>query len=158
MAMADERSRNWGRALLAGWVGGFAGNALLGTAFSSQWAQNALYNPSLQSPLFLEITPQRDILVSVAGLVCLSGIHGLLYHILESAIPGGIWWRKGLCWGIALWALFWLFQEWFIYMTLFGEPWLLAMLELLILLMGSLLEGVVIAGLVPGRSKTTSSK
>ena len=41
--------------------------------------------------------------------------------------------------------MYWLFQEWFIYNTLLGEPLLLNALELGILMLGSLVEGAVIA-------------
>jgi hypothetical protein len=41
--------------------------------------------------------------------------------------------------------MFWLFQEWFIYQTLLGEPLILNLLELSILLLGSLVEGAIIA-------------
>jgi hypothetical protein len=41
--------------------------------------------------------------------------------------------------------MFWLFQEWFIYHTLLGEPLILNLLELSILLLGSLVEGAIIA-------------
>ena len=41
--------------------------------------------------------------------------------------------------------MYWLFQEWFIYHTLLGEPILLNLLELAILFIGSLMEGVIIA-------------
>jgi len=41
--------------------------------------------------------------------------------------------------------MFWVFQEWFIYHTLLGEPLALNLLELAILLAGSLVEGLVIA-------------
>jgi hypothetical protein len=37
------------------------------------------------------------------------------------------------------------FQEWFIYNTLLGEPILLNLLELGVLLLGSIVEGIVIA-------------
>lgn len=138
-----------GRALAAGWIGGFVGNALLGAAFSSPWAMDILYNPAWQSPLFMEITPTRNIPLSVVGLIVLFGTHGVFYTMFCSAIPGQTWWRKGLFWGLALWGLYWLAQEWFIYVTLLGEPWPLAVFELVILLFGSLSEGLVIARLAP---------
>lgn len=50
-----------------------------------------------------------------------------------------------------IWAMYWLFQEWFVYVTLLQEPPILAGLELAILLLGSMLEGVVIAGVVATR-------
>jgi flagellar biosynthesis protein FliQ len=41
--------------------------------------------------------------------------------------------------------MYWLSQEWFIYHTLLGEPLLLNILELSILLTGSLVDGLIIA-------------
>ncbi|HUT40963.1 MAG TPA: hypothetical protein VM011_06425 [Gammaproteobacteria bacterium] len=136
------------RSLVAGWAGGFAGNALLGALFSSPWVREILYNPEVQSQLFISLTPQRNIALSVAGLVVLSGLHGVLFAILRPSIPGESWIGKGVWWGLALWVVYWLAQEWFIYITLLGEPMGLAAFELGILLAGSLVEGVVIAGLL----------
>lgn len=133
------------RAVLAGWIGGFMGNGLLGAVFSSPLAKAILYDSNMQSQLFLSVTPQRNIAVSVVGLIVLSGIHGLLYSRLNTSIPGRTWLMQGLAWGAMIWASYWLFQEWFIYITLLGEPLLLAAFELIVLLAGSLLEGVVIA-------------
>jgi hypothetical protein len=53
--------------------------------------------------------------------------------------------KKGLFWGLAIWLMYWVFQEWFIYNTLLGEPLFLNILELTILMLGSLVEGIVIA-------------
>lgn len=145
------------RALQAGWLGGFVGNGLLGALFSSSPVREILYNPNVQSQLFLTLTPQRDIAVSVIGLVVLSGLHGVLFAVLQASIPGKSWLPKGLWWGFFLWATYWLFQEWFIYITLLGEPLSLAALELGILLLGSLLEGVVISGLMNCRCKNRPS-
>lgn len=131
--------------LLAGLVGGFIGNGVLGALFSSPPIQSILYNPEWQSPLFIEITPKRNIPVSVAGLVILSIIHAWLFNVLMPSLPGQTWLKKGLFWGVAIWAMYWLFQEWFIYNTLLGEPLLLNVLELIILLSGSLVEGVAIS-------------
>lgn len=136
------------RALVAGWIGGFAGNAFLGAMFSNRWVREILYDPALQSQIFILLTPQRDIARSVIGLIVLSGLHGVLFVVLRPAIPGDSWVRKGVWWGGTIWAIYWLFQEWFIYITLLDEPVSLAALELAILFLGSLLEGVVISRLL----------
>ena len=136
------------RAAGAGIAGGFVGNALLGVLFTSPPIQAILYNEELQSALFLEVTPTRDVAYSVAGLILLSAIHGLLFRQFVSAIPGQTCWSKGLAWGGVVWAMYWLFQEWFIYHTLLREPLALATFELAILLVGSIAEGLVIAFLV----------
>ena len=133
------------RVAVAGLVGGFVGNAVLGAMFSSALIRRILYDPMLQSRLFLEVTPQRNIPVSVAGLVLLSVIHAWLFAILMPSIPGRTWIRKGAFWGLAIWLMYWLFQEWFIYHTLLAEPLLLNALELGILLLGSMVEGLLIS-------------
>ncbi len=150
--------KSMARSLVAGWIGGFLGNAFLGAMFSSPWVRSALYHPLWQSRLFIEIAPHRDIGVSVIGLVFLSGLHGLLFNRLAPSIPGGTWITKGLSWGGIIWATYWLFQEWFIYVTLLGEPLPLAFLELVILLGGALLEGLVTARLLSGRGASVTSE
>jgi hypothetical protein len=130
---------------LAGLIGGFAGNGVLGAIFSSPPIQSILYDPKIQSQLFMEVTLKRNIPVSVTGLVLLSVIHAWLFNIFQPSIPGGTWFRQGLFWGLTIFLMFWLFQEWFIYHTLLGEPLILNLLELAILLPGSLVEGVIIA-------------
>jgi len=123
----------------------------MGALFMSPPVQAILYNPDYQSPLFLEITPRRNLVVSIAGMVILSVIHSWLFWTFLPSIPGRDWLRKGLFWGLSLWLLFWVFQEWFIYHTLLGEPLPLTLLELAILLLGSLVEGVVIAFMLARR-------
>lgn len=141
------------RIVIAGLVGGFVGNGILGAIFASPPVHALLYDPALQSALFIELTPQRNIPLSVAGLVVLSIIHAWLFWVLQPSIPGSNWVRKGLFWGGVIWAMYWLFQEWFIYHTLLNEPWLLNLLELAILLIGSIAEGLIIAYML-GRSSS----
>ena len=131
--------------IIAGLVGGFVGNGILGALFSTPPVRSLLHSPELQSELFRQVTPHRNIPVSVAGLIMLSIVHAWLFAILFASIPGRTWLRKGLFWGVAIWAMYWVFQEWFIYHTLLDEPLLLCLLELLILLLGSLAEGVLIS-------------
>lgn len=130
---------------LAGLIGGFIGNGILGALFSSPPIKAILYNPAWQSQLFIEVTPKRDVPLSVAGLVVLSMVHSWLFAVFMPSIPGTTWWKKGLFWGLTICSMYWLFQEWFIYHTLLGEPLFLNFLELTILLIGSLAEGLVIA-------------
>jgi hypothetical protein len=160
LATAAEKSmgRRWWRAAIAGWVGGFAGNALLGLLFTSPPVVAALYNPLWQSRLFLDLAPTRDVSVSVAGLVALSGMHGCLYELVRSSIPGRTWMKKGIVWGVVLWALYWLPQEWFVYITLLREPVSLAGLELVILGLGSIVEGIIIARILIDSATDTSAK
>jgi hypothetical protein len=139
---------NYRRAIIAGLLGGLLGNGVLGVLFSIPVIKSILYNPALQSKLFIDLTPNRDIPVSVMGLVLLSAIHGWFFGVLRPSIPGTHWVKKGLFWGFLIWAMYWLFQEWFIYHTLLQEPLILNLLELAILLTGSLIEGLVISFII----------
>ncbi len=77
--------------VIAGLVGGSVGNGVLGAIFSSAAIQSILYNPDFQSALFIEITPKRNIPISVAGLVVLSVIHAWLFSVFKPAVPGRTW-------------------------------------------------------------------
>ncbi len=134
-----------GSVFVAGLAGGFLGNGVLGAVFSLPPVKAVLYDPSLQSRLFIEITPLRNIPVSVGGLVVLSVIHAWLFSVFSPSVPGSTWIRKGLFWGLTIWLVYWVFQEWFIYHTLLAEPLLLNLLELSLLLAGSLVEGLTIS-------------
>jgi len=136
------------KALLSGMVGGFIGNGILGALFSVGPLKALLYDPNIQSKLFLEITPLRNIPASVAGLVILSAFHGLLFLIFKPSIPGTNWQKKGMFWGLTIWLLFWVPQEWFIYHTLLMEPLLLNLAELMVLAIGCFAEGLIIARLM----------
>ena len=142
------------RIVTAGLVGGFFGNGLMGAMFSLPFIKRVLYSPSLQSQLFLEITPKRSIPVSVAGLVALSILNAYFFWQFQPSVPGKSWLRKGLYWGITISSMYWLFQEWFVYHTLLGEPFVLNLLELVILTLGSLFEGVIISYIVLGFKKS----
>lgn len=133
------------RITIAGLIGGFVGEGIMGGLFMSPPINSILYNPEIQSQLFIEITPDRDLLKSIAGMVVLSIAHAWFYSIFIQSIPGKTWIKKGLFWGFTIWLMYWVFQEWFIYHTLLKEPIILNLLELTILLLGSLAEGIIIA-------------
>jgi len=142
------------RIIFAGLIGGFIGNGVLGALFSAPFLRAILYDPSIQSRLFIELTPQRNIPVSVAGLVVLSVFHSWFYSIFEPSIPGGSWQKKGIFWGFTIWAMYWLTQEWFIYHTLLQEPLILNLLELAVLFLGSIVEGLVIAKILSPKASS----
>ena len=133
--------------IFAGLLAGFVSEAVLGLLFTSSLVRSILYNPQWQSPLFIEVTSNRvvSLPVTIAGLVILSIIHAWLYSIFIKSIPGNTWVRKGLFWGLTIWLMYWVFQEWFIFRTLLGEPVLLTLLELTLLVVGSFVEGLIIA-------------
>lgn len=145
------------RIVMAGIGGGLAGHGLAGIIFSSGPVRGLLYDPALQSALFIEVTQRRDITLSVAGLILLAVSHSWLFNVLESSMPGTGRSQKGLFWGFCIWLLYWVPQEWFVYRTLLQEPIGLCVLELAILLPASLLQGVVIAWLGPASKAAPAS-
>lgn len=133
------------RIFIGGITAGFISEGIMGAIFSSSPVQAILYNPSIQSKLFMEITPLRNLLISVTGMIILSIIHSWLYYRIILPLNFKSWIRSGLFWGSIIWAMYWVFQEWFIYHTLLNEPLMLCLLELTILLAGSFIEGLIIA-------------
>ena len=104
--------------------------------------------PGLTAQVHIHVERQPEQPAAVAGLVVLSGVHGALLLLLRRDAAPAAWVRHGLRLGFVIWATYWLFQEWFIYVTLLQEPLSLAGVELLLLLAGSLVEGTVIAWLL----------
>ena len=143
------------RIIIAGLIGGFIGEGIMGGLFMSPPINSILYNPEIQSQLFIEITPDRGLFMSITGMVVLSIAHAWFYSIFIQSIPGKTWIKKGLFWGFTIWLMYWVFQEWFIYHTLLNEPILLNLLELTILLIGSLAEGIIIAWFLKTQLKNT---
>lgn len=141
--------------IYVGLLAGFISEGVLGAFFMLPAVQGILYNPDWQSKLFLEVTPTRDLFPSIVGLVILSIFHSWFFSIFQRAIPGKNWINQGLFWGFTIWVLYWMFQEWFIYHTLLKEPILLNLIELTILLFGSLVEGLIISKFLYEKSCST---
>ncbi len=133
------------RILLAGLVAGLISNGLLGVIFTSSPVESIIYHPELQSDTFNQVVPHRNVYVTLVGLCILSMIHSLFYAVFYQSIPGTSWLRKGLFWGFTVWAIYWVFQDWFMFHTLLHEPVLLNIFQLTIMLFCSLTEGSIIA-------------
>lgn len=143
------------RTALAGLAAGFFSQAAMGAVFLSPPVQALLYNPAYQSELFRTLTPTRNVAYSVAGLIALSAAHAWLFRLVQESLPPGGRVRRGLTFGVWLWVLYWVPQEWFIYHTLLGEPLWLCAVELAIVLGGSMFEGVLIALGAPDHANKT---
>jgi hypothetical protein len=134
----------------SGLIAGFVSEVFLGTVFTSPFIHEILYNPGLQSKVFIDVTPTRELFPSIAGIVLLSIAHSGFFTVFQKSIPGSSWVGKGLFWGFTIWLMYWVFQEWFIYHTLLMEPIILNLLELAILLAGSFIEGLIISRVLQG--------
>lgn len=143
MPSIADRQPTLGQQLIAGWAGAFVGQGILGVLFTRAPVRDVLFDPELQSPLFIELASTRNIPLSVAGLVLFGGIYGWLQTLLAARYPTDSVGRSGLRLGALIWGVYWLPQEWFIYHTLLHEPLLLCALELVLLALGSLVAGCV---------------
>lgn len=139
------KTRKTIKIIYTGLIAGLISEGILGALFMSPPVQNILYNPEWQSELFLEITPTRNMFKSILGLIILSIAHSWLYDVFKPSIPGKTWIKKGIFWGFTIWLMYWVFQEWFIYHTLLKEPLFLNLLELTLLFIGSIVEGLIIS-------------
>lgn len=133
------------KVIAVGLTAGFISEGILGAIFMAPPVQKLLYNPNIQSEIFIQLTPTRDLFPSIAGLIILSVAHSWLFSVLQQSIPGKTWVKKGIFWGFTIWLMYWVFQEWFIYHTLLKEPILLNLVELVILFLGSVVEGLIIS-------------
>lgn len=129
------------RTILVGLVAGFVSQGVMGALFLNPWIQPLLYDPTWQSRLYREITPLRDLVPSIVGLVVWGVVPALLHRRLA---PTTAPWVAGLATGAWIWALYWLPQEWFVYVTLLGEPLPLAGVELLLAAVGCAVQGLIL--------------
>lgn len=144
-------SSRW-RVVLVGLLAGFVSQGVMGALFMNPWSQSLLSDPGLQSSLYRELSALRPLVPSIVGLVVWGIVPAVLHHRL--ATPGS-WAKAGLVTGAWVWVLFWLPQEWFMYVTLIGEPLPLAALELVFAAVGCAVQGLILAwGLAPRKVKT----
>lgn len=74
--------------IYSGLLAGAISEGILGTIFMSPPVHRILYNPDWQSPLFLEVTAQRDLFPSIVGIVILSITHSWFFDLFQRSIPG----------------------------------------------------------------------
>ena len=133
------------RIIGGGILGGLAGGLVMTFLYELPPIHALLFNPDLQSPLFLEAAPQRNMGASFAGLLVIGVVHAWLFSVVWESIPGSTWVKQGLFWGVAIWAVYWAFNEWFTFYAVLQQPLTLILLELPLLLLGACVEGLVIA-------------
>lgn len=139
------------RCVVVGLAAGFVSQGVMGALFMNPWSQAVLGNPGFQSSLYRELSALRPLVPSIIGLVAWGVVPALLHRRLGHSGPR---WRSGLATGAWVWALFWLPQEWFMYVTLIGEPLPLAALELAFAAVGCGVQGLILGwGLAPQRVK-----
>lgn len=140
---------SWLWFVVVGLGAGFVSQGIMGALFMNPWSQAVLMDPGLQSSLYRELSVLRPLVPSIVGLVLWGLVPALLHRRL--AHPGP-WWKAGLVTGAWVWALFWLPQEWFMYITLLAEPVPLATLELVFAAVGCAVQGLILGwGLAPRR-------
>lgn len=142
-----------GKIVVSGIIGGAVGYAVTAAIFSTQAVKEIIFNPDIQSKVFISLLQNGNMPLAAAGLILLSVIHSWLFELLRPSIPGHTWFAKGLFWGLVIWLMFWLFQEWFVFLALVKQPWHLSAFELLLKLPGALIEGAIIAYIIMVKPK-----
>ena len=153
----------WGRAAAAGVVAFAAVFPISVLLFGNPLAQRIVFTTEFgQSPKllanWLETQPLPPVgpfwedlfafsVAKVLILLFLVGVlvvHALIYQIAAPVLPS-IGWRRGISFGIGIWALTYLFYEVFTPLNQFGEPIPIVIYELFLWLVVALTEGVVIS-------------
>lgn len=103
-------------------------------------------------PLMFTNGPLYMAIAAVIG-----GVHGLVFHWIEPALPRGVV-RRGFAFGAILWALMALYFEFHTPFNMFGEPVSLVAVELLFWLAVTAVQGLVLSVIYgSGRNDPESS-
>ncbi|MFQ5945774.1 MAG: hypothetical protein ACE5NC_05915 [Anaerolineae bacterium] len=102
----------------------------------------------------LAFTPEKvGILLALAGVLV---VHALIYQIVAPVLPSAGW-RKGISFGIGVWALVYLFYEIFVPLNQFGEPIPIVVYELILWFVVAAVEGLVIAAVTGWQGATPTA-
>lgn len=149
---------HWGRAVIAGGLGGAA--LIIGLIVFFGPVQGILSDPAIQSPKMIAVFTEIEPLPRVGtqpwavaiGFILLGVIHGLVFAWLAPALPGDGW-RKGFAYGLVLWLLMVTWFEFFILWNVMHEPVILIALEGALWLLTLQVEGLTIAAAYNYREK-----
>lgn len=97
---------------------------------------------------YMDTASQMNLPIAIIGLILLSTIHAVIFAFIGGALPGSTWLGRGIVFGVMIWLLFWLFQEWFAFHCLLGVRLSLNSFRLLVLLIGAIIEGVIISWII----------
>lgn len=107
-----------------------------------------MHDSTRNSRRYIDSASQMKLPVAIIGLILLSIIHSVIFAFIGPALPGTTWLSHGIAFGVMIWLFFWLFQEWFAFHCLLGVPFSLNAFRLLVLLIGAMIEGIIIACIV----------
>ena len=83
--------------------------------------------------------------LTVQGLFFVWAVAVALLYAVAWADRPGPWWRRGLIFGVAVWAILFLFFEAFVPFNMLGEPFALVLIELTMQLIAMILTGLAVA-------------
>ena len=133
------------RIFITGLIGTLAVNIILAIVFSSRLAELVLES-AYETYIESNFPPS-----SIIGIALLSFVHAWLFNRFKPQLPGQNWLTKGLAWGVAIWVLiliheqYFLFQEWTVYDSFLDMGVLITSFTNTTMLVASLIEGTIIS-------------
>ncbi len=148
----------WVRGALAGSVALLVANLLSNVLFF-QLGRGLILNPNLQSDKLIAVMTRLEPLplMFTNGLLYLfiglfvGAAHGIVFAFLAPCLPATTL-KRGVVFGLILWALMALYFEFHVPFNMFGEPVLLVALELCLWIIVLLVEGILISVLYGNRA------
>jgi hypothetical protein len=157
MAISKRVAINWKRFAAMAPIAAALNASLLFLLFMNPLSQQIIFSESAgQSPKLVavwnELEPVPSLVSLLPALTITPLIYSVIFTILYEAVPGRNGTRKGLSFGIMLWATIAVFFELFTASGLFGEPVHLLAYELLLWFVALSTVGIVM-GTIYGRNK-----
>lgn len=143
---------NWKRLIIMAPVAAGLNMSLLFLLFMNPLSQQIIFSESVgQSPklvaVWKELEPVPSLVSLAPALIITPLIYSVIFTVLYESIPGKTSHRKGLSFGIVLWATIAVFFELFTPNGLFGEPLHLLAYELLLWLVALSAVGIVMGAM-----------
>ena len=157
--MRREEKPSHARTIFAGLVGGVAMNVVMLITFRllgfGMNANGILLDPNLQSSKVIDVWTKIQPLplvvdrpaAIIAGIVLFGVIHAYIYRSIRPAWRAGIAWR-GSVFSLVVFAMTFVFWEFFTPFNQLGEPLLLIALELAFWALIALADGYTIAAIM----------
>lgn len=159
------RAINWKRVAIVTLVAGVLMQATMALVWGNPLTYRIILSPEFgQSQKLINVWTlweplprimQQPSWPMIAGFLCFTLLHVLVYHWLAPHLPGQGWVGKGMSLALGIWIFQYGYFEFFTPFNQYSEPWYLIAYELLLQGITALVEGLAIAGLygLPARNR-----